>query len=208
MAYIDFKAWVKKVNLKAKGVKEIVLEINDKELDGKLDSLADMIDRKVDIQFESATVVFNVEIDTTTHKPTMDYKVDKDGVVSEVKSESGQIEADLDLPPEERIMEKEQKLDRSIIDQFILEGFAPDHPGFPQDFVQVVKRRVHGESYTKLATDLGISSGKIVEMIDDYRKKIAPHAQAWWDWKNGDNDPAPDKKENDLVQSEDDPEVA
>jgi hypothetical protein len=33
MAYIDFKALVKKVNLKPKGVKEIVLEVNGTEQD-------------------------------------------------------------------------------------------------------------------------------------------------------------------------------
>ena len=37
MSYVDFKALVKKINLKPKGVKEIVLEVSDSALKGHLD---------------------------------------------------------------------------------------------------------------------------------------------------------------------------
>jgi len=46
MSYVDFKALVKKINLKPKGVKEIVLEVSDSALKGHLDRLAEMIEEK------------------------------------------------------------------------------------------------------------------------------------------------------------------
>ncbi|PEF60242.1 2-methylcitrate dehydratase, partial [Bacillus cereus] len=44
MAYIECKPVLKKVNLKPDGKKEIVLEVTDSSLQGKLDSLSEMID--------------------------------------------------------------------------------------------------------------------------------------------------------------------
>ena len=40
---VGFKAELKKVNLKKKGVKEIVLEVHDNTLDNKLDNIASEI---------------------------------------------------------------------------------------------------------------------------------------------------------------------
>lgn len=185
MAYIDFKALVKKVNLKPKGVKEIVLEVNGSGLDGKLDKLSEMIDQNVEIQLESLTVMFNVAIDINTNEPIKRYTVDQKGVVSELKEAGKQMEADLGLPIEKRTKEEEKQMDRDQVDQFILEGLAPNYDDLPKDFSSYVKRRLEGESYSKMATELEISSGKIVDMMDDYRKRIAPLAQAWWDWKQG-----------------------
>ncbi|UAT29959.1 2-methylcitrate dehydratase [Bacillus badius] len=193
MAYIDFKALVKKVNLKPKGVKEIVLEVNGSGLDGKLDKLSEMIDQNVEIQLESLTVMFNVAIDINTNEPIKRYTVDQKGVVSELKEAGKQMEADLGLPIEKRTKEEEKQMDRDQVDQFILEGLAPNYDDLPKDFSSYVKRRLEGESYSKMATELEISSGKIVDMMDDYRKRIAPLAQAWWDWKQG--EPGAEKDE-------------
>lgn len=45
------------------------------------------------------------------------------------------------------------------------------------------RRRIEGESYSKLANELEMSSGVIVDLINEYRKEVAPLAVAWWDWK-------------------------
>lgn len=184
MSYIDFKALVKKINLKPKGVKEIVLEVSDSGLDGKLDKLSEMIDQKAEIQFESMVVNYSVTVDLRTNEPITRYKVDDKGIVSEVKKEVEQLEADLGLP-QEKIPTKEEKveLERETVDQFIIEGMAPNYDDFPTDFASYVKRRLEGESYSKLATELKISSGMVAEMIDEFRKRIAPLAEPWWEWK-------------------------
>ena len=61
MSYIEFKPTLKKVNLKPDGKKEIVLEVTDSSLKGKLDALSDLIDTKVLIALESMQVSFNVK---------------------------------------------------------------------------------------------------------------------------------------------------
>lgn len=184
MSYIDFKAHVKKVNLKPKGVKEIVLEVSDAGLNGKLDKLSDMIDQRVEISLESLIVNYNVTIDTKTNEPLIQYKVDQSGVVQEVEKKAEQLEADLQLPKEKiKTKEEVKETDREVVDEFIVEGLAPNYDDLPNDFSQIVKRRLEGESFIKLANELDTSSGKVAEMIDDFRKRVAPLAQAWFEWK-------------------------
>jgi len=183
MSFVDFKALVKKINLKPKGVKEIVLEVSDTALDGKLDRLSEMIDCKVDVELESRVVNFNVTFNAHTNKPVKEYKVDEKGVVHEVKPEYEQIEADLEVAEEKvETYEEEEQIDREIVDKFILSGMSPNYDDLPYDFANIVKRKLEGESYIKLANELDISSGKIVEFVDEYRSRVAPLAAKWYEW--------------------------
>ncbi|PEJ67980.1 2-methylcitrate dehydratase [Bacillus wiedmannii] len=184
MAYIEFKPVLKKVNLKPDGKKEIVLEVTDSSLQGKLDSLSEMIDAKVLVSLESMQVNFNVTINAKTNEPVTQYEVDEKGMVQEVKTTFEQIEADLDMP-EEKISTREEKeqADREVIDAFIISGLAPNFEGMPNKLPDIVKRRLEGESYLKLANELSMSSGQIIEVIDEYRKRVAPLAIKWYEWK-------------------------
>ncbi|MGI2790471.1 2-methylcitrate dehydratase [Bacillus cytotoxicus] len=184
MAYIEFKPTLKKANLKPDGKKEIVLEVTDSSLKGKLDALSDLIDTKVLIALESMQVSFNVTINTKTNEPVTQYEVDDKGIVKEVKPEYEQLEADFDIP-EEKIPTREEKeqADREIVDEFIISGLAPSFDGMPKKLPEIVKRRLEGESYLKLANELDMSSGQIIEVIDEYRKRVAPLALKWHEWK-------------------------
>ncbi|MGP7817748.1 2-methylcitrate dehydratase [Niallia sp. 01092] len=203
MSYVDFKALIKKINLKPKGVKEIVLEVSDSALKGHLDKLAEMIDEKAEIQIESTVVSYNVTLNAQTNRPLTEYKVNNDGIVEQVKPQAEQLEADLDLP-EEKVQTKEEKkeIDREHIDQFILEGLAPHLEGYPVNFVDIVKRKVEGDSFIKLSKELKIPSEKVADLIDEYRKEVAPLAEAWWNWKEGNEVAAETEKEEVETESE------
>ena len=126
MSYIEFKPVLKKVNLKPDGKKEIVLEVTDSSLQGKLDSLSEMIDAKVFVSLESMQVNFNVTINAKTNEPVTQYEVDEKGMVQEVKSTFEQIEADLDIPQEKMQTREERTSGSEIIDAFIISGLAPN----------------------------------------------------------------------------------
>ena len=79
-------------------------------------------------------------------------------------------------------MKKKNKR-REIIDAFIISGLAPNFEGMPNKLPDIVKRRLEGESYLKLANELSMSSGQIIEVIDEYRKRVAPLAIKWQEWK-------------------------
>ncbi|PGY51261.1 2-methylcitrate dehydratase [Bacillus thuringiensis] len=184
MSYIEFKPVLKKVNLKPDGKKEIVLEVTDSSLQGKLDSLSEMIDAKVFVSLESMQVNFNVTMNAKTNEPVIQYEVNEKGIVQKAKSTFEQIEADLDMPKEQiPTREEKEQVDREVIDAFIISGLAPNFEGMPNKLPEIVKRRLEGESYLKLANELNMSSGQIIEVIDEYRKRVAPLAIKWHEWK-------------------------
>ncbi|PEO19859.1 2-methylcitrate dehydratase [Bacillus wiedmannii] len=209
MSYIEFKPTLKKVNLKPDGKKEIVLEVTDSSLRGKLDVLSEMIDTKVFISLESMQVNFNVTVNAKTNEPLTQYEVDDKGVVKEVKASFEQLEADFDIP-EEKIPTREEKeqADREIVDAFIISGLAPGLDDLPHDFAYIVKRKLEGESYLKLANELKISNVKLIEMIDDYRARIAPMAIKWHEWKEKQPDVAEQPKAEEKPKEETETEEA
>ncbi|WP_321999388.1 hypothetical protein [Bacillus pumilus] len=198
MSFINFDGFVKKVNHKPKGVTELVLEISTKELGNSIQNLAEMIDNDVRVEIESDIVRYNVQINANTERPIVNYEVDQSGVVHIAKPESEQLEAELGLPEEKlKIEEKPMEIKREVVDQFIIEGMAPEQEGFPENMAEIAKRRIEGESYRKLATELEMSSGAVVDLINDYRAAVAPLAEKWWDWKEDQaNEAEPLQKEN------------
>ncbi|UOY92883.1 2-methylcitrate dehydratase [Ectobacillus sp. JY-23] len=184
MSYIEFKPVLKKVNLKPDGKQEIVLEVTNGTLNGKLDALSEMIDCKVEVSLESLEVNYSITINARTNKPMREYTVDDKGVVQELKPSHEQLEAELDVA-EAKVPTKEEKqeADREIIDAFIISGMAPSYDDLPNDFANIVKRKLEGESYNKLANELGISSSEIVTFVGEYRQRVAPLAVKWNEWK-------------------------
>lgn len=184
MSYMEFKPLVKKVNLKPKGIVEIVLETSISDLQGKIDPLSSMIDRRAEASLDSLVVNYNVAINTKTNKPVIEYKVDDTGIVHEVKPEGEQLEAELGLPQEKiPTKEEQEEAERSVIDDFIREGFAPQFDDLPYDFQSIIQRKLAGETYMKIASELEMSSGRIVELVDQYRSRVAPMALKWDEWR-------------------------
>lgn len=182
MGYLDFKGLVKKVDLKADGDVNILLCVSGEELRGKIEWLHEMIGDKVTASFDSTVVNYNIEINARTEKPIRTYRVDN-GVVSEVKPEGEQLSMDLGLPKEKiEIKHQPAEIDLAVIEEFIQSGLAPTFEDLDFDFVSFSNRLASGETYMKFASELGISSGKIVEKIDEYRKRVAPSAAAWHEW--------------------------
>lgn len=204
MGYVNYKAEVKKANLKKDGVIEIGLEAPVSLLKGQMEALSQMVGSKVEISMEDLIVNFTITVNAKTNEPIITYKVDERGVVSEVKQEAKQLEADLGLPPE-KLPTKEQKeeINREVIDQFITEGMSPNYNDLPYDFAHIVKRRLNGETYEKLARELDVSRKELVQFIDIYRKRIAPLAQKWWEWKQSNEKHEENKESKSEEENED-----
>lgn len=156
MPYMEFNGEVKKVVNKQSGEKEITLVVPREQLRGKLDSLDDILGGKAAITFDSLIVNYNIEINTKTNEPLKKYQVDDKGIVHEVKPEGEQLKADLGLPKAKiPTKEEREKVEREIVDEFILSGMAPSYDDLPYDFADIVKCRLEGETYMKLASELG-----------------------------------------------------
>lgn len=188
MPFIEFKSTLKKVNLKPNGTKEIVLEVTGDDLDNNLNLLAQMIATDVEVSFENQKVKYVVLFDDVMNEPVQRYKVDQGGVVHPVEPSQEQLELEMGLPKEPIKTRLEPKeLNINIVDEFIMSGLAPDEfEKYGYDMASIIDRNNKGETYMKLATEFGISSGTIVELVDAYRVQIAPLAEKWHEWKRMD----------------------
>lgn len=181
MAYTEFKAVLKNVAMGPK--KKIILEVTDDELKGKFDLLDSMIEGRVAISIDSEVVRYNIQINARTEKPIKSYKVDEQGIVSEIKPEGEQMELELGLAKQkEQIADIPEEISREVVDEFILSGLAPRPKGFyPID--DWIERIDNGDTYLRLANEYGMSSGRIVDLVDDYRREVAPLAAKWDEWR-------------------------
>jgi hypothetical protein len=204
MGYAEFKATLKKINLKPKGVKEIVLEISDSALYGKIDMLAEMLDSRVAIAVDSEIVRYNVQINARTEKPTTTYRVDDSGIVSEVKPEGEQMELDLGVPKtKEPVKDIPEEIGREVVDEFILSLLAPQYDDLQYPFYSWVARLSEGDTYLKIATEDGMASGKVIDLLDEYRFRVAPLAAKWDEWRQAKSEAPDDSEDDDQSGSED-----
>ncbi len=181
MSYAKFKGFVKKMNVKAGGKIEVVIEVKKEELDGQLELMAQTVDNMASVELESSVISYKVEVDAATKEPLLRYKVSESGIVAEVNA-SDQLELEGMPPKKIQTEEKEEMVSRDVVDDFILSGLAPDYDGYHVKLVEILQRHIKGESYLKLATEFNLSSHVIVEQANKYRMEIAPLAKGYADY--------------------------
>lgn len=180
MTYANFKGTLKKVNIKPKEIKEIVIQISGSELEGQLEAMASMVDLKVSVELDAEHIVFKKQINETTGMPVRQFHVSERNIV-EVK-QPDQLE--LEGMPEEQLKTREDYavIDREVIDKFILSDMSPNYDDYHESLIEMLKRRIAGESYRTLAAEYEMSTSELVEQIKLYRMQVAPLAEAWHQW--------------------------
>ncbi|MEK4853857.1 hypothetical protein NST04_28740 [Paenibacillus sp. FSL H7-0756] len=192
MSYINFKGTVKKINLKSAEETEITISIPAAELDGQYNTLQSMLELKVIGGLDSQIVTYKVLKNAKTGKPLTKYTVDGSGVVSAAEPEGEQLSMDLGLPAEQiEVKADPEQIDLGVIQDFILSGLAPRFDDMDYDFHEITERLVSGDTYLKIAADIGMGVGVFVVMVDDYRKRVAPMAAKWNEWRKGQAPVAP-----------------
>ncbi|AKG36120.1 hypothetical protein [Paenibacillus durus] len=186
MSYINFKGTVKKINLKSADETEITISIPAEELDGQYNTLQSMLELKVIGGLDSQIVTYKVMKNAKTGQPLTKYTVDNGGVVSVAKPEGEQLSMDLGLPPDKvEVKAEPEQIDLEVIQAFILSGLAQNFEDMDYDFQDIEQRLLDGETYLKIAADVDMGVGVFVVMVDEYRKRIAPLAAKWDEWRQG-----------------------
>lgn len=192
MSYVKYEAELKKVTIKGDGKCDIVLEASN--LTGALETLSRMTKTKIEVTHENRVVHYQVDIHPETKEDIKHYRVDASGVVEEVKTEGEQLEMELDGVEEKITPEQDKReLDKEVVDDFIASGLAPAYEDLDIYFPVYIERLRGGETYLKFANELGLSSGRVAEMFDEYRKRVAPLAVKWNEWRK--SQPAVETKE-------------
>lgn len=205
MSYINFKGIVKKINLKSADETEITISIPAEELDGQYNTLQSMLELKVIGGLDSQIITYKVMKNALTGKPLTKYVVDNTGLVSVAQPEGEQLSMDLGLPAEKvEIKAEPVQIDLEVIQEFILSGLAPSFDDLDHDFIEITLRLSEGETYLKLAAEADMGVGVFVVMVDEYRRRVAPMAASWDEWRTGKvkSEPVVKKEEADVVSEE------
>ncbi|MRN56811.1 hypothetical protein [Paenibacillus monticola] len=205
MSYINFKGTVKKINLKSAEETEITISIPAEELDGQYNILQSMLELKVIGGLDSQIITYKVMKNALTGKPLTKYVVDNTGLVSVAQPEGEQLSMDLGLPAEKvEIKAEPVQIDLEVIQEFILSRLAPNFDDLDHDFVEITLRLSEGETYLKLAAEADMGVGVFVVMVDEYRRRVAPMAASWDEWRNGKvkTEPVVKKEAADVVSEE------
>lgn len=205
MSYINFKGVVKKINLKSAEETEITISIPAEELDGQYNTLQSMLELKVIGGLDSQIITYKVMKNALTGKPLTKYVVDNTGLVSVAQPDGEQLSMDLGLPAEKvEIKAEPVQIDLEVIQEFILSGLAPSFNDLDHDFLEITQRLSEGETYLKLAAEADMGVGVFVVMVDEYRRRVAPMAASWDEWRNGKvkSEPVVKKEAVDVVSSD------
>lgn len=204
MSFMSFTGnIIKKVDKPGKGY-EITLFVPFENLEGhQLATFPKLYECDVRMEFEPLVVRYNVQVNAKTDKPIKSYKVDEQGIVSEVKPEGEQVEMDLDIPmAKDQIKDVPEEISREVVDEFILSGLAPRFEGLWYPVQEWIERLAEGDTYLRLANEARISSGKIVDIIDDYRQRVAPLAAKWDDWRQNGQPASQDSEDEEQEEQE------
>lgn len=110
---------------------------------------------------------------------------------------------DLGLPPEKvEVKADPEQIGLEIIQDFILSGLAPRFDDMQYDFLEITERLADGDTYLKIAADIGMGVGVFVVMVDEYRKRVAPMATRWDEWRKGQVNTVPPKDGGETVDGQ------
>jgi hypothetical protein len=188
MSFIEGEGKLLAANPKTEDTIILQIEIMD-DFENPMDyaNLRRMIKKNIRFSIENTVVSYKVPVNAKTNQPMKVYKVDETGLVSEVeKPEGEQLEAELGLP-KEQVPVKDERIEAELtmIDEFIRSGLAPIFEDMTYDFPHILSRISDGITYAKIAYELNISLGEFSVILDEYRKRVAPLAAKWDEWRKG-----------------------
>lgn len=182
---LKFSGEVRNVQAKPNETVEIKLVVGADRLSGQMEELTMLVGKDVSAHLESDQISFKESIDPQTKEPIVGYLVDEDGKVHEYTQTKLDLKLE-ELEPEER----ENILNRSEIDEYILQsdGEIQEIEGGSFDGKEILERLTAGEELPELAEEYNVSTTKLSEGLENYRKFVAAKAKAWLEWKSKENE--------------------
>lgn len=175
---LEFKPSIKSINIASEDLTKITLEVKNDSLNGKYDELRKLSGKTVLIAVIPETYTYIQEFDTSTKKPTTEWIINADGTAEIRKTEQTQL--DVDGQGNIDIKRVEKKVDKDLIDQYIMASstlILPEDVSInPRD---VIIRLEEGEDLGLIADDYEMSDSKLLSQLELTRQYFAPFADYW-----------------------------
>ena len=173
---IEFKPTIKSINIASEDLTKITLEVKNGSLDGQYEDLRKLSGKTVVVAMLPDHYSYTQKFDRSTNKPVQEWIVNPDGT-AEMK-EMEQTQLDVDGKGNIDIREIEKKVDKDLIDEYIMKSNSIEFPGIinPRD---VISRLDQGDDLGEVADAYEMSDAALLAEIEKARKHFAPFADAW-----------------------------
>ena len=175
---LEFKPTIKSINIANEDLTKITLEIKNNSLDGKYDDLRKLSGKTVVISILPDSYSYTQQIDRSTNTPVMEWIVNQDGTTEIIKTEQTQL--DVDGQGNIDIQEVQKKVDKELVDEFIMKSNVLKLPANiyinPRD---VISRLQDGEDLGEVADDYEMSDSALLNDLEAARQYFAPFADFW-----------------------------
>lgn len=173
---IEFKPTIKAINIASEDLTKITLEVKNGSLDGQYEDLRKLSGKTVVVAMLPDHYSYTQKFDRSTNKPVQEWIVNPDGT-AEMK-ETEQTQLDVDGKGNIDIREIEKKVDKDLIDEYIMKSNSIEFPGIinPRD---VISRLDQGDDIGEVADAYEMSDAALLAEIEKARKHFAPFADAW-----------------------------
>lgn len=175
---LEFRPTVKSINIANEDLIKITLEIKNSSLDGKLDDLRKLSGKTVVANILPDSYSYTQQIDRSTNTPVTEWIVNQDGTTEIRKTEQTQL--DVDGKGNIDIQETVKKVDKDLVDEYIMAAKTLELPGNvninPRD---VISRLQNGEDLGDIADDYEMSDSALLNDLEKARQYFAPFADFW-----------------------------
>lgn len=175
---LEFRPTVKSINIANEDLIKITLEIKNSSLDGKLDDLRKLSGKTVVANILPDSYSYTQQIDRSTNMPVTEWIVNQDGTTEIRKTEQTQL--DVDGQGNIDIQETVRKVDKDLVDEYIMAAKTLELPGNvninPRD---VISRLQDGEDIGEIADSYEMSDSALLNDLEKARQHFAPFADFW-----------------------------
>lgn len=175
---LEFKPTIKSINIANEDLTKITLEIKNNSLDGKYDDLRKLSGKTVVISILPDSYSYTQQVDRSTNMPVTEWIVNQDGTTEIRKTEQTQL--DVDGQGNIDIQETVRKVDKDLVDEYIMAANTLELPGNvninPRD---VIDRLQCGEDIGEIADSYEMSDSALLNDLEKARQYFAPFADFW-----------------------------
>ncbi|WP_407372349.1 hypothetical protein [Carnobacterium sp.] len=175
---VEFRPTIKAVKMNKGDKQEIVLSIENGSLDGKFESINQLIGEAVNVVIQPSVISYRIPYDVENETPYLKYVVDGSGVVVEVKEEQLAIDGINNKSYKDFIVEMDD------VDNFIKEAASftmpPNVELNPRTILEYLG---DGMTYEDIAEEMETKEAAVVIDLDKARQYFAPYAAAWVEYK-------------------------
>lgn len=171
---VEFRPTIKAVKMNKGGKQEIVLSIENGSLDGKFESINQLIGEAVNVVIQPSVIGYRIPYDIENDAPYLKYVVNGEGVVMEIKEEQLAIDGVNNTSYKDYIVEMDD------VDNFIKEApsltLPPNIELNPRTILEYLDDTM---TYEEIAEEMETKEVNVVNDLDKARQYFAPYAAAW-----------------------------